>query len=203
MIGGRIGYVLIYNFKFFQLHPEDILKLWQGGMSFHGAVLGCVLGIYLASGKIPTAKILDQLVLLSPIVIFFGRVCNFLNQELIGRRTSSNWGVVFSRVSLSEKYLPSQLFEAFFEGVCVGVLLIWMRKKLTSKPGALTCLFLCSYSVARFLTEFTRAPDQQIGFLWGFITLGQALSVVTFFVTVILWRKMYAKEWRAEGNVLW
>ncbi len=185
-VGGRLGYCLFYNFSFYQNNTLEIFKLWNGGMSFHGAFTGCVLGIAQSAkwDSLTTWKILDTLTPLAPLMIFFGRICNFLNQELIGRKTDSAWGVLFDRVSVTQKFFPSQIYEAVAEGLFVFIMIFIFRVRLLKTPGALTCFFIAIYSIVRFICEFFREPDLQVGYFFGVLTLGQIFCGLFFFVSV-------------------
>lgn len=184
LVGGRIGYVLFYNLTLYLHKPWEILYVWQGGMSFHGAFLGVALALFLFTKKhhINFWKTADMLSLVTPIGLFFGRLANFINGELWGRVTDVPWAVVFSRSQLPRH--PSQLYEAILEGFFLFVLLISIftckNPKISrwfQKPGSLTGLFLLGYAVVRFLVEFYREPDPQLGYLWLHLTMGQYLTL--------------------------
>ncbi len=190
LIGGRIGYVLFYNFGYYLLNPLDILKIWEGGMSFHGALLGVILGTYWFSIKknIPTFFLLDIIAYVAPIGIFLGRVANFINGELIGKTTDVFWGVVFPKIDNNMRH-PSQLYEAFLEGVVLFIImnLVFFRKNY--KTGTCSYMFLIIYGVFRIFSEFFREPDSQIGFIFGSLSMGMLLSLFMIFAGSILYLK--------------
>ncbi len=172
ILGGRIGYVLFYNLGYYLEHPIEILKLWDGGMSFHGGVIGTSLGIlYLArKEKLSWLRIHDYVACCVPFGLLFGRLANFVNQELWGAPTQVPWAVRFVEVSqFGERFLgpprhPSQLYEAFLEGLVLFAILWWMFWKTQARyePGKLVGAFIFFYGVFRFAIEFVREPDQQL-----------------------------------------
>jgi phosphatidylglycerol:prolipoprotein diacylglycerol transferase len=175
--GGRLGYVIFYNFNYYVSNPLDIIKIWEGGMSFHGALMGIIIGTYLFSVKknVPTFFLLDVIACVSPIGIFFGRIANFINGELVGKITAVPWGVVFPDVDMVTRH-PSQLYEALFEGIFLFFILniIIFKKKYTI--GTCSYLFLICYGFFRIISEFFREPDIQIGYLFNLFSIGTALS---------------------------
>ncbi len=175
--GGRLGYVIFYNFNYYVSNPLDIIKIWEGGMSFHGALMGIIIGTYLFSVKknVPTFFLLDVIACVSPIGIFFGRIANFINGELVGKITAVPWGVVFPDVDMMTRH-PSQLYEALFEGIFLFFILniIIFKKKYTI--GTCSYLFLICYGFFRIISEFFREPDIQIGYLFNLFSIGTALS---------------------------
>lgn len=185
ILGGRFGYVLFYNFSYFAGHPLEILKLWQGGMSFHGGMLGVILAIILFARKrqIPLGQLADLVACAAPIGLFFGRLANFINAELWGRVTDSLIGMVFPGAGPAPRH-PSQLYEAALEGVVLFVLLHFVSRKMNAfaKPWLLTGLFLAGYGLARIAVEFFREPDAHIGYLQGGMTMGMILSLPMVFV---------------------
>ncbi|MDA9084817.1 prolipoprotein diacylglyceryl transferase [Candidatus Pelagibacter sp.] len=187
ILGGRIGYVLFYNFEYFLKNPFEILMIWNGGMSFHGGLIGIIIATKLFSNKhkIEQFIFLDLIALSAPIGIFFGRITNFINSELYGRATDVPWSVQFILVDNIKRH-PSQLYEAFLEGIILFCILnYFFKKKYLSKPGQISALFLIFYSLFRFVVEFFRFPDPQIGYLFLNLTLGQLISVV-FLITGML-----------------
>lgn len=158
IIGGRLGYVFIYNFDYYLVNLTDILKIWEGGMSFHGAVAGIIISS-LIFGKINNDNsfyYMDVVALVAPIGIFFGRIANFLNSELYGTTTSVPWAVKFIQIDNLSRH-PSQLYEAFFEGIVLFVILLYFYKKQYLKiPGKISGFFLFFYSIFRFILEFFR-----------------------------------------------
>ena len=195
IIGGRIGYVLFYNLSFYIDNPLDILKIWQGGMSFHGGVLGIIFASILFANKNQddVFEYLDVVALVSPIGIFFGRVANFINSELYGYETNMPWAVKFIQIDDLYRH-PTQLYEAILEGVLLFLILLFLRTNETyRRSGILSSLFLIFYSIFRFIIEFFRLPDEQIGYIVLNITMGQIISVVFFLLGLFLFfRKLNA-----------
>ena len=166
IIGGRLGYVLFYNFNYYFNNVIDIFKIWQGGMSFHGGLIGViVVSIWFAKKNNQNVfNYLDVVSLVAPIGIFFGRIANFLNSELYGIETSVPWAVKFIKIDNIYRH-PSQLYEAFFEGIILFIILIYFRNKGFQKvPGLISSLFLIFYSIFRFIIEFFRTPDEPLIF---------------------------------------
>ena len=184
ILGGRVGYALFYNLKYFLENPVEILMVWNGGMSFHGGLIGVIVASQLFSRKhkVNHFIFLDLVALSAPIGIFFGRIANFINSELIGRATELPWSVQFVLIDNIKRH-PSQLYEAFFEGIILFLLLRhFFKKNYLKNPGKISALFLIFYSLFRFFVEFFRTPDPQIGYLVLNLTLGQLISVL-FLVT--------------------
>ncbi|QTR49422.1 prolipoprotein diacylglyceryl transferase [Candidatus Thiothrix anitrata] len=175
--GGRIGYMLFYNLKGLLADPVSFFYIWDGGMSFHGGLLGVILAMFLLARrwKLRFFEVSDFVAPLVPIGLFTGRIGNFINAELYGRHTDVPWAVVFPNADNLPRH-PSQLYQALLEGVILFVLLHFYRK--ASPPvGAISGLFLVGYGIARILAEFVREPDAHIGYLAGGITQGQLLSL--------------------------
>jgi len=188
ILGGRIGYVLFYNLGFYINNPLDVFKLWQGGMSFHGGVLGIIIASILFAKKNNdnVFEYLDVIALVAPIGIFFGRLANFINSELYGYETNLPWGVKFVQVDDLYRH-PTQLYEAFFEGFVLFFVLLFFRKKERFKiTGILSSLFLIFYSIFRFIIEYFRVPDEQLGYLILNATMGQIISFVFFVAGIFL-----------------
>ena len=188
IIGGRLGYVLFYNFGYYINNILDIFKIWQGGMSFHGGLLGIIVtSIFFAKKNNQDLFVYTDLVsLVAPIGIFFGRLANFINSELYGKVTEVPWAVTFVQVDNSTRH-PSQLYEAFFEGIILFILLLYFRNKnFLAKPGLISGLFLIFYSVFRFCVEFFRVPDEQIGYLIFNLSMGQIISLVFIMIGTIV-----------------
>ena len=188
IIGGRLGYVFFYNFEYYFNNPADIFKIWQGGMSFHGGLIGVIIAsIWFSKKNNQNAfDYLDIVSLVAPIGIFCGRLANFINSELYGIETNMPWAVKFVQVDNLFRH-PSQLYEAIFEGIILFLILIYFRKKGFMKiPGFISGLFLIFYSIFRFLIEFLRAPDEQLGYLVLNLTMGQIISFVFFIVGIYL-----------------
>ena len=191
ILGGRLGYVVFYNLNFYINNPFEILMIWNGGMSFHGALIGIIISSYLFSKKNRQQIFffLDLVAISSPIGIFFGRIANFINSELVGKITNVSWAVIFPVVDNSPRH-PSQLYEAFLEGILLLVImnLIYFRKNY--KIGDCSYIFLISYGILRTISEFFREPDIQVGYLYSSISMGTALSVVMIFAgTYLYFRK--------------
>ena len=180
ILGGRLGYALFYNLKYYLENPFEILMIWNGGMSFHGGLIGAIVASQLFSSKHKVNQFifLDLVALSAPIGIFFGRIANFINSELIGRATDLPWSVQFILIDNIKRH-PSQLYEAFFEGIILFLLLgYFFNKNYLESPGKISALFLIFYSLFRFFAEFFRSPDPQIGYLILDLTLGQLISVL-------------------------
>tara|TARA_B110000444_G_scaffold256730_1_gene293684 strand:+ start:51 stop:830 length:780 start_codon:yes stop_codon:yes gene_type:complete len=189
ILGGRIGYVLFYNFEYYTNNFFDILKIWEGGMSFHGGVIGIIIASIIFSKKNNdnVFDYLDIIALVSPIGIFFGRIANFINSELYGHETSMPWGVQFIQIDNLYRH-PSQIYEAILEGIILFLLLIYFWKKEKFKTqGKLSSLFLILYSIFRFIVEYFRAPDEQVGYLIFNLTMGQIISFVFFTIGLFLY----------------
>tara|TARA_R110002110_G_scaffold18212_6_gene76739 strand:+ start:2423 stop:3298 length:876 start_codon:yes stop_codon:yes gene_type:complete len=181
ILGGRIGYVLVYNPTYFVAHPLEIVYVWQGGMSFHGGAFGvfAAMILFARARNIPASSMLDLVSAAAPIGLFFGRIANFINSELWGRVTDVPWGVVFPNGGPLPRH-PSQLYEAALEGVLLFIILrlLTHRFDILKKPGVTTGVFIAGYGVARTMIEFFREPDRQIGYLFdGWFTMGMALSI--------------------------
>ncbi len=196
IIGGRLGYVLFYNFNYYINNIVDIFKIWQGGMSFHGGLLGIIVAsIFFAKKNNQDTFVYTDLVsLVAPIGIFFGRLANFINSELYGKVTEVPWAVTFVQVDNLSRH-PSQLYEAIFEGIILFILLLHFRNKnFLAKPGLISGLFLIFYSVFRFCIEFFRVPDEQIGYLIFNLSMGQIISFIFIMIgTIIFYLKNETK----------
>lgn len=181
ILGGRFGYVLFYNFEYFLFHPLEIFAIWQGGMSFHGGLLGSILGLWIfcKTYKIKFLQIADILAIIAPIGIFLGRLANFINLELYGRPTNGNFGIIFPTDPLLLPRHPSQLYEGFSEGLLTFVILFTLSRttKIQEKQGALSGIFLILYGIFRILIENFREPDAHLGYIFSYITMGQILSL--------------------------
>ena len=214
ILGGRLGFVLFYQPGYYLSHPLEVLKVWQGGMSFHGGFLGVILASYLffRGEKIPLLPAADLLALAAPPGILLGRIANFINAELWGRPTQMPWGVAFPGdaaeycpdvLGVCARH-PSQLYEAGLEGLALGTVLLWLvyRRNWLHKPGQIMGVFFAGYGTARFFVEFFRQPDAQfvadgnplgLAFhLGGYgLTMGQTLSLPMIVVglSVIWWAR--------------
>ena len=190
LLGGRIGYVLFYNFGYYLSNPFDILKIWEGGMSFHGALIGIILGTYWFSIKknIQTFFLLDIISFVAPIGIFFGRVANFINGELVGKTTNVFWGIIFPNTDNEIRH-PSQLYEAFLEGVVLFIIMNLILFKKNYKIGTCSYVFLIFYGIFRIFSEFFREPDLQVGYLFHLISMGTVLSSLMILAGIIIFLK--------------
>jgi phosphatidylglycerol:prolipoprotein diacylglycerol transferase len=189
MLGGRVGYVLFYQSAYFFENPLEILQVWQGGMSFHGGMLGVILAFYVFARryKIPYLSLMDKIACAAPIGLFLGRITNFINGELYGRVSDVPWAMVFPRGGPDPRH-PSQIYEAALEGLMLFVLLYFVQRRTCAAQhyGRLSGLFLVGYAIARTIAECFREPDIQIGFLAFGITMGQVLCVPMLVLGVVL-----------------
>jgi phosphatidylglycerol:prolipoprotein diacylglycerol transferase len=191
ILGGRLGYVLFYNLDYYLQNPLDILFVWEGGMSFHGGLLGVitVCALYARKHKFPLLALGDILATVTPIGLFFGRIANFINGELFGRVTTVPWAVLFPYGGGLPRH-PSQLYESFLEGVCLFAVLFLAARRpdIRRSTGCLSGIFITGYGISRFIVEFYREPDMQIGLILGYFSLGQLLSLPMIFAGVLLIR---------------
>lgn len=188
IVGGRLGYVFFYDFKYYLHDPINILKTWQGGMSFHGGLIGVITAIFIFSKNngISFFKITDLAACATPIGLFFGRIANFINAELWGRKTNVAWGVVFPGEDFARH--PSQIYEALSEGMLSFIILYLLYTKTSLKKynGMLSGIFLLLYASFRLFFENYREPDEQLGFIFLKITMGQILSLPMFVCGIII-----------------
>lgn len=203
IVGGRLGYVLFYNFDMYAANPLLILNFSRGGMSFHGGFAGAIIAAVIASRiiKMPFLSLVDLAMIGVPIGLFFGRCANFVNGELWGAPTDLPWGVVFGGAAGSEPRHPSQLYEAFFEGIVLFVILFALSRKQPPFPrGTYTGVFMLGYGICRFMVEFIREPDVQLGYLWGgWLTMGQVLSLPLILVGIALLVYAYKTKLPQDG----
>ena len=191
VIGGRLGYVLFYNLTYFLKNPIEIFFVWNGGMSFHGGLLGLIIATVFFSKK----SNFDQLVLfdviscVAPIGIFFGRLANFINGELYGKPTELPWSVTFPLVDSQPRH-PSQIYEALLEGILLFLILNLILKKIEYKKGFCAALFLIFYSILRTITELFREPDLQVGYIFNYISMGSLLSLIMLSFGIIMYFKI-------------
>lgn len=179
-IGARLGYALFYDPRFFLSHPADILAVWRGGMSFHGGLLGAIAGgwLWTRRRKRPFFPLADIAVAAAPIGLGLGRLANFVNGELWGRPSVLPWAMVFPGAGPAPRH-PSQLYEALLEGLLLLVVLrLLLARRLPG--GSVFWAFVALYGLVRFLVEFTREPDPQIGLIGGIVSMGQVLSAPMF-----------------------
>ena len=182
IIGGRLGYIIFYNFSYYINNFFDIFKVWEGGMSFHGGLIGIIIASILFSQKHNQDSFLymDLVSLVAPIGIFFGRLANFINSELYGTPTDIPWAVTFIQVDNLSRH-PSQLYEAILEGIILFIILMYFKNKdYLKKPGLISGLFLIFYSIFRFFIEFVRVPDEQLGYLIFELSMGQIISCLLY-----------------------
>jgi len=188
IIGGRLGYIIFYNFSYYINNFFDIFKVWEGGMSFHGGLIGIIIASILFTKKHNQDSFLymDLVSLVAPIGIFFGRLANFINSELYGTPTDIPWAVTFIQVDNLSRH-PSQLYEAILEGIILFIILMYFKNKdYLKKPGLISGLFLIFYSIFRFFIEFVRVPDEQLGHLIFELSMGQIISLIFFVIGIIL-----------------
>ena len=183
ILGGRLGYVIFYNFEYYSNNPFEILKLWEGGMSFHGGLLGVIITTIIFS-KIQEINFFyfsDIICCVAPIGLFLGRVANFINGELFGKISTLPWAVVFPNGGNIARH-PSQIYEAILEGIILFILINFfaLKKQLLLKPGYVSSLFLIFYSIARIIGENFREPDVHLGYFFNYFSMGVMLSFATF-----------------------
>lgn len=189
ILGGRIGYVLFYNFSYYLEHPIEVFYIWTGGMSFHGGLLGVITAMWLYARRTKRTffNVADFVALLTPLGLGAGRLGNFINHELWGKVTDVPWGMVFPNAGPLARH-PSQLYEFSLEGVALFSIL-WVYARKPRPTGAVSGLFLLCYGIFRFAVEFVREPDVQLGYLaFGWVTMGQVLSLPMILLGAgILW----------------
>ena len=180
ILGGRMGYVLFYQFDMYLSDPLAVFRVWEGGMSFHGGALGVIIAmiVYSWRKKKNVLRLTDPVCAAVPIGLFFGRLANFVNGELYGRVTDAPWGMVFPRGGELPRH-PSQLYEAALEGAVLFLILFLLMRndKIRNRPGIISGVFLIGYGLSRMFIEMFREPDQQIGFIMQYFTMGQILCV--------------------------
>ena len=202
ILGGRLGYVLFYGAGYYLAHPLDIFMLRQGGMSFHGGFIGAVVGGSLVCKKLGLSirSVCDLGVIAAPVGLFFGRCANFVNGELWGKPTDLPWAVVFETGGNIARH-PSQLYEAALEGLVLLIVMLYLAHRTPARPqGTFIGTFLLLYGVFRFLIEFVRVPDAQLGYIIGPITMGQILSlplIILGIVELVLARR---RNWPQVGH---
>ena len=188
ILGGRLGYVFFYSPSFFLQNPMEIFMIWRGGMSFHGGFLGVIVAafVFASRNNIRTLYLADILACVAPVGLFFGRIANFINSELYGRVTDAPWGIIFPNGGSLPRH-PSQLYEAFLEGLVLFIILMATNYMTRARffPGTLLGLFLLGYGIFRSFVELFREPDSHIGFIFNNITMGQILSVPMIFIGIL------------------
>jgi phosphatidylglycerol:prolipoprotein diacylglycerol transferase len=182
--GGRVGYILFYNLGFYLSNPLKLLAVWEGGMSFHGGFLGVMLAFWLYSFRksIPYLSLIDMAALCAPVGLGLGRIGNFINGELYGRATDTPWGIIFPDSDGVPRH-PSQLYEAFLEGLVLFFIVRFISRRAPVN-GVTTCAAIAGYGLFRFIVEFYRQPDIQIGLFFGLLSMGQLLSLPMFIVGI-------------------
>ena len=190
IIGGRLGYVVFYNLSYYLNSPIEIFMIWNGGMSFHGGLIGIIISSYLYAKKNNQNIFifLDLVSAVAPVGIFFGRISNFINGELVGKVTNSDWGVLFPNYDNKLRH-PSQLYEAFLEGIILFILINLIHFSKNNKIGTCSYMFLILYGCFRIISEFFREPDIQIGYLIGYISTGTLLSLFMILAGSIIYFK--------------
>ena len=196
ILGGRLGYIFIYNFSFYINNPLDIFKIWQGGMSFHGGLIGVIISlvIFCYRKNIELLKLLDGVALAMPIGLGLVRVGNFLNGELYGKATNGDWGFIFPTDPFGVLRHPSQIYESFGEGLLL-FLILFVISKQTNIKGIVSSSFLIFYGLIRFIIEFFRQPDAHIGYVaFDSLSMGQILCIpmmiIGFFMLLYSRRKI-------------
>jgi phosphatidylglycerol:prolipoprotein diacylglycerol transferase len=196
ILGGRFGYVIFYNFDVFLADPLWLLRVWEGGMSFHGGLLGVMLGMWWYGRKIGAGfwRMTDFVAPLVPVGLGAGRIGNFINGELWGKPTDVSWGMVFPQAPDALARHPSQLYQFALEGVLFFIILWWFSAKPRPRM-AVSGLFLICYGVFRFAVEFVREPDAQLGYLaFDWLTMGQVLSLPMVIAGLILMTIAYRRN---------
>ncbi len=182
IFGGRLGYVIFYNTEYYTQNFFEIFKLWNGGMSFHGGLIGVIISALIFSKRTKTSffKYADIISCVAPIGIFLGRIANFINGELYGKISNVPWAVIFPDVGNLSRH-PSQIYEAFLEGIILFLLMAFFafKKKMIFKPGYISSLFLIFYSILRIFSEIFREPDLHLGVFFNYFSLGTLLSIIT------------------------
>jgi phosphatidylglycerol:prolipoprotein diacylglycerol transferase len=208
ILGGRLGYILFYNLGEYLAHPLDMLKVWQGGMSFHGATLAVALAIVLFCRRngLSILRFADYIAVVAPIGLFFGRLANFVNGELWGKVTDVPWAIVFPGDAGPYPRHPSELYEAGLEGLVLFAILslmFWRSKTARYRPGLLTGVFLTGYGAFRFFVEFFREPDQQFAgtFFATTLHMGQLLDLPMLIFGIYLIATAKRRRVRVEGIV--
>ncbi len=189
ILGGRIGYIVLYNFEYYSNNLIDMLKLWQGGMSFHGGLLGTIVSIFLFSRnkKLNFFKLSDIVACVAPIGIFLGRIANFINGELYGKTSTLPWAVIFPLGGNVSRH-PSQIYEAILEGLILFILINFLavKKKLIFKTGQISGFFLIASSLFRIFSENFREPDVHLGYFFNYFSMGTLLSFLTLIVGCLI-----------------
>ncbi len=186
VVGGRLGYVLFYDLPVYLAKPYKIFYIWEGGMSFHGGMIGVGLAAlwFARSRKLPFLQLVDLAALAAPVGLGLGRIGNFINGELFGRPTTMPWGIIFPDGGPLPRH-PSQLYEASLEGVLLFFVVRWLSRRIPVTGSAMAA-FLAGYGLFRSFVELFRQPDSQLGFFFTYFSMGQLLSIPLFFIGVAL-----------------
>ena len=198
IIGGRLGYVIFYDLSYYLDNLLEIFKIWKGGMSFHGGLIGVILGTLIFSNKnnLNYRVYFDTISVVAPIGIFLGRISNFINSELYGTPTQKPWGIVFPNVDSLKRH-PSQIYEALLEGIVLFIILNFLVFNKKNKFGFISCIFLILYGFFRIICEQYREPDEHIGYLLNHLSVGTVLSLcMILFGTLFLLKVHYEKKTR-------
>lgn len=194
ILGGRLAFVLVYNFDYYLANPAEMIAVWHGGMAFHGGIVGVVVGLFIFArkNKVPFLSLIDVAAVVAPIGIMLGRLANFINGELWGRVTDVPWGVIFPGADPDPRH-PSQLYQATTEGLLLFIVLMLIaRAGGLKRPGFMAGCFGIGYGLARSFGELFRQPDAQLGFLFAGATMGQLLSIPA--ILVGLWLVLRARR---------
>lgn len=196
-VGGRLGYTLFYNLPYYLKNPAKIIAVWEGGMSFHGGLLGVIIALILFSRRqgIPAWTVADLAALATPVGLGLGRIGNFINGELYGRPTDVDWCMVFPGAGPECRH-PSQLYEALLEGILLFVVVQWIGRFRTP-PGTLFWTFITGYGLSRVVVEFFREPDFHLGFVLGPFSMGQLLSAPMILLGAFMLARGFQKEGRS------
>ena len=197
IIGGRIGYIIFYNLEYYSQNFLEILKVWKGGMSFHGGLLGVILATFVFSKKTNNNffKFSDIISCVAPIGIFLGRLANFINGELYGKISTVPWAIIFPNVDSMPRH-PSQLYEAILEGLVLFLIINYLalKKKLIYKTGFISAFFLIAYSVLRIFSEIFREPDVHLGLFFNKFSMGTLLSLLTIIIGIFIAKSIKKNE---------
>ena len=194
ILGGRLFYIVFYNLNYFLQQPAEIMAIWNGGMSFHGGLLGAGLSILVICWRKQQNPLVytDLFALFIPVVLGCGRIANFINGELVGRVTDVPWAVIFAKTYDELPRHPSQLYEAVGEGFIIAIIMAVVHRRYQQR-GYLSALFILLYGIARFVVEFFRKADDQVGYYLGIFTLGHLLCAVMMVVGGVgllwIWRR--------------
>ena len=189
ILGGRLGYIIFYNFEYYSENFFEIFKIWRGGMSFHGGLIGVIIGTFIFSKKTSNNffQLTDIVACVAPIGLFFGRIANFINGELYGKISNLPWTVIFPEAGNLPRH-PSQIYESILEGILLFIILNYLalKKNLLLKSGYISVLFLILYSILRIFSETFREPDAHIGYIYNYFSMGTLLSIITLLDGVII-----------------